>query len=63
MINGATVVTCDQQLYCVYTCLMNLMLTETYFLEIIGTMKSVIEGLDTTCISVLGDWNSNISDN
>ena len=35
---------------------------EDLFLENLGTIKAVIEELDTTCISVLGDWNSDISD-
>ena len=35
---------------------------EDLFLENLGTINAVIEELDTTCISVLGDWNSDISD-
>ena len=30
---------------------------------VIGTVKAMIEELDTTCASVLGDWDSDISDN
>ena len=33
------------------------------FLEYLGTLKAVIEDLNTTCISIVGDWNSDISDN
>ena len=35
---------------------------EDLFLENLGTIKSVLKELDTTCISVLRDWNSDISD-
>ena len=35
---------------------------EDLFLENLGTIKAVIVELDTTSISVLGDWNSDISD-
>ena len=35
---------------------------EYLFLENLGIIKAVIEELDTTCFSVLADWNSDISD-
>ena len=35
---------------------------EDLFLEHLGTLKTVLEDLNTTCISIVGDWNSDISD-
>ena len=35
---------------------------EDLFLENLGSIKAVIEELNTTYISVLGDWNSDICD-
>ena len=32
------------------------------YLENLGVIKTVIDELECTCISVLGDWNSDISD-
>ena len=32
------------------------------YLENLGGIKTVIDELECTCISVLGDWNSDISD-
>ena len=34
---------------------------EYFFLEYLGTLKVAIEDLYTTCISIVGDWNSDIS--
>ena len=36
---------------------------ENLFLEHLDTLKAVIEDLNTTYISIVGDWNSDISDN
>ena len=35
---------------------------EDSYLENLGTLKTIIDELDCTCISVVGDWNSDISD-
>ena len=35
---------------------------EDLFLEHLDTLKAIIEDLNTTCISIVGDWNSDISD-
>ena len=44
--------------YMPYECLDN----EGSYLENLGTLKTIIDELDCTCISVVGDWNSDISD-
>ena len=36
---------------------------EELFLKHLGTLKAVIEDLNSTCISIVGDWNSDVSDN
>ena len=36
---------------------------EDLFLEHLGTLKAVIENLNNTYISIVEDWNSDISDN
>ena len=45
-------------LYMPYECRDN----EGSYLEKLGTLKTIIDELDCTCISVVGDWNSDISD-
>ena len=35
---------------------------EGSYLEKLGTLKTIIDELDCTCIYVVGDWNSDISD-
>ena len=35
---------------------------EESYLDNLGTIKTIIDELDCTCISILGDWNSDISD-
>ena len=35
---------------------------EDLFLEHLDTLKAIIEDLNTTCISIVGDWNSAIND-
>ena len=34
---------------------------EDLFLEHLDTLKAIIEDLNTTCISIVRDWNSAIS--
>ena len=36
---------------------------EDLFLEHLDTLKAVIEDLNSTCISIVEDWNSDVSDN
>ena len=35
---------------------------EESYLDNLGIIKTIIDELDCTCISILGDWNSDISD-
>ena len=35
---------------------------EDIYLQNLGIIKAIIDDLDCTCISLVGDWNSNISD-
>ena len=32
------------------------------YLEKLGVLHSILDELDTTCVSILGDWNGDISD-
>ena len=34
----------------------------TIYLEKLGVLHSILDELDTTCVSILGDWNGDISD-
>ena len=43
--------------YYVFTCLMN-----DIDIGNLDTLKTVIDELDCTCITIVGDWNSYISD-
>ena len=36
--------------------------SEDIYLEKLGIIKAIIDDLECTCISLVGDWNSNISD-
>ena len=35
---------------------------EADYVEILGVLQSILSELDTTCVSILGDWNADISD-
>ena len=35
---------------------------ENIYLEKLGVLHSILDELDTTCVSILGDWNGDISD-
>ena len=35
---------------------------EADYVEKLGVLQSILSELDTTCVSILGDWNADISD-
>ena len=44
--------------YMPYECNAN----EDIYLDKLGVLHSILDELDTTCVSILGDWNGDISD-
>ena len=44
--------------YMPYECHVN----EADYVEKLGVLQSILSELDTTCVSILGDWNADISD-
>ena len=45
----------------VFICHMNVMLMKTSsYLEKLGVLHYILDELDTTCVSILGDWNGDI---